>query len=134
MKPIFFMLLAAIFSGCSSEAVSPDAVVLAVAFEWTQKDRGSTENPEIRVSGIPEGTKRLFVELIDIDNPGFSHGGGFVAHDGSGIIRRGSIEGHYGGPNPPPPIIHSYEITVKAMDMNGTIVGIGKMANAFPPG
>lgn len=133
MKPIFMMLLALIVSGCSSETVSPDAVVLDVDFNWTEKDRGSTENPEIRVSGIPQGTKRFFVELVDLDNPGFSHGGGFAENDGSGIIRRGSIEGHYGGPSPPPPIIHRYEITVKAIDINGTIVGIGKKTKAFPP-
>lgn len=133
MKPIFMILLALIVSGCSSETVSPDAVVLDVDFNWTEKDRGSTKNPEIRVSGIPQGTKRFLVELVDLDNPGFSHGGGFTENDGSGIIRRGSIAGHYGGPSPPPPIIHSYEITVKAIDVNGTTVGIGKKTKDFPP-
>ena len=133
MKPILMVLLAVMVCGCSSETVSPDAVMLDVVFEWTEKDRGSTHNPEIRVSGIPEGTTRFYIELIDLNNPGFSHGGGFIDYDGSGIIRRGSIEGQYGGPNPPPPIVHSYEITVKAMDTQGTIVGVGKRVNRFPP-
>jgi hypothetical protein len=30
-------------------------------------------------------------------------------------------------------VIHSYEITVRAMDINATVVGLGKRVNDFPP-
>ena len=36
---------------------------MTVDFEWQQIDKGSQENPEIRMTGIPEGIKRFLVSL-----------------------------------------------------------------------
>jgi len=42
------------------------------------------------------------------------------------------VKGHYNGPDPPfPSVKHRYEITVKALDEKGTVIGIGRNAKVF---
>ena len=121
-------LLAAV--ACSD--ASKNAAVMGVDFEWQQIDKGSSDNPEIRLTGVPAGTKKFLVSLVDLNLNGFEHGSGFVDNDGSGIIARGSAKGSYGGPDPPyANMRHTYEITVKAYDDKGTLIGIGKKAQEF---
>ena len=50
---------------------------MTVFFEWQQIDKGSQENPEIRLTGVPEGTKRFLVSLVDLNLKGFDHGSGY---------------------------------------------------------
>jgi phosphatidylethanolamine-binding protein (PEBP) family uncharacterized protein len=115
---------------CTDE--SKNAAAIVVDFEWQSIDFGASENPEIRLTGVPEGTERFFVGLVDLDVSTYDHGGGYVDNDGSGIITRGSIKGNYNGPAPwLPDMIHDYEITVKAYDSNGKVIGIGKKVNKF---
>lgn len=117
---------------CSCNSDLRDAAAMGVEFQWQLKDRGSGQNPEIRLTGVPEGTKRFFVGLVDLNNKGYSHGGGFVDNDGSGVIARGTIKGSYAGPDPPfETMNHNYEITVKAYDEGGKVIGIGKAAHRF---
>jgi len=105
---------------------------MSVDFEWQPIDKGSQENPEIRITAVPENTKRFFVGLVDLNNKGFDHGGGFVDNDGSGIIARGAARGNYNGPDPPfPNMKHDYEITVKAYNEKRAVIGIGKKAKRF---
>ncbi|MDJ0783901.1 MAG: YbhB/YbcL family Raf kinase inhibitor-like protein [Desulfosarcinaceae bacterium] len=109
-----------------------DAAPMTVDFKWQLMDRGADANPEIRLAGVPAGTARFFVGLVDLDNNGYDHGGGFVDNDGSGVIARGSIKGNYAGPDPPfETLNHTYEITVKAYDDAGKVIGIGKQAHRF---
>jgi hypothetical protein len=77
---------------CSSDP--ENAAVMGVEFEWQAIDNGSSDNPEIRLSGIPEGTVRFLVSLVDLNMPGFDHGSGFVDNDESGIIARGATKGN----------------------------------------
>lgn len=105
---------------------------MTVAFEWQQIDKGSQENPEIRLTGVPEGTKRFLVSLVDLNLKGFDHGSGYVDNDGSGIIARGALKGSYNGPDPPfLDMRHNYEISVKALDEKGNVIGFGKNAKVF---
>ena len=105
MKNGLFISLAVgmilLLSACSDEA--ENAAAMGVDFEWQQIDKGSTENPEIRLTGVPSGTRRFMVSLIDLNLNAFDHGSGFVDNDGSGIIRRGTVKGTYNGPDPPFP-------------------------------
>jgi phosphatidylethanolamine-binding protein (PEBP) family uncharacterized protein len=115
---------------CTNE--TKNTAVIGVDFEWQQIDKGSQDNPEIRLTDVPEGTRRFLVSLVDLNLQGFDHGSGFVDNDGSGIIARGAVKGSYNGPDPPfPDMNHSYEITVTALDENGTAIGIGKKAKVF---
>ena len=47
---------------CSSDP--ENAAVMGVEFEWQAIDNGSSDNPEIRLSGVPEGTVRFLVSLV----------------------------------------------------------------------
>ena len=117
---------------CSCSSDINDAVPMGIDFKWQLKDRGSEANPEIRLTGVPEGTVRFFVGLVDLNVKGYDHGGGFVDNDGSGVIARGTIKGNYAGPDPPfETLNHNYEITVKAYDESGKVIGIGKQAHRF---
>jgi phosphatidylethanolamine-binding protein (PEBP) family uncharacterized protein len=109
-----------------------NAAVIGVNFEWQQIDKGAQENPEIHLTGVPQGTKRFLVSLVDLNLKGFDHGSGYAYNDGSGIIPRGAVNGSYNGPDPPfPSVKHSYEITVKALDENDAVIGVGKNAKIF---
>ena len=105
---------------------------MGVEFEWQAIDFGSKENPEISLTNVPEGAKRFDVSLVDLDLKTYDHGGGSVENDGSNTIGRGSINGNYNGPAPwLPDMIHDYEITVKAYDQNGKVIGVGKSVRKF---
>ncbi|MDM8556331.1 YbhB/YbcL family Raf kinase inhibitor-like protein [Desulfococcaceae bacterium HSG7] len=136
MKKLFILTAIAlsILTICSCKNGNRNVAEIGVDFNWQLIDDGSQKNPEIRLSGVPEGTTRFFVGLVDLNNKGFDHGGGFVDNDGTGVIGRGATKGNYNGPNPPfPNMIHNYEITVEAFDKKGTVIGIGRKAKKFPP-
>jgi phosphatidylethanolamine-binding protein (PEBP) family uncharacterized protein len=106
--------------------------VIGVDFEWQQIDKGATENPELRLTGVPAGTARFLVSLVDLNLTGFDHGSGYADNDGSGIIARGAVRGSYNGPDPPfPSVKHTYEITVTALDADGRVIGKGRQAKVF---
>ncbi len=134
MKNTLLLLLSTLtfLSLCACTNDYKNATQMAVAFEWQQIDKGSQENPEIRLTGVPESTKRFLVSLVDLNLKGFDHGSGYVDNDGSGIITRGTVKGSYNGPDPPfPDMKHSYEISVKALDDKGNVIGFGKNAKVF---
>ena len=114
-----------------AEKLGEDVVALDVDFSWKEEHRCSSKSPEIRVAGIPAGTKLLKVTLVDLDVPFWNHGGGTVENDGSGVIPAESLKSGYNGPCPPGGS-HRYEFTVDAVDEQGLIVGSGKKMNKFP--
>ena len=115
---------------CANE--SGNTAAISVDFEWQPIDYGSSDNPEIRLTGVPQGTVRFLVSLMDLNLKAFDHGSGYVENDGSGVIARGAVKGTYNGPDPPSPVVqHTYEITVEALDENGKVIGVGKAARKF---
>jgi phosphatidylethanolamine-binding protein (PEBP) family uncharacterized protein len=117
---------------CACTGDSKDVALMEIDFEWQPIDRGSRDNPEIKLTGVPEGTKRFLVSLVDLYVTGFDHGSGFADNDGTGVIARGAAKGSYGGPDPPwPTMKNKYEITVRALNANGDVIGIGKKAKVF---
>lgn len=134
MKTLLLLISAVlsiiVFCSCTNE--HENAAVMGVEFAWQLIDKGSSDNPEIRLTGVPPGTKRFLVSLVDLNLKGFDHGSGFVHNDGTGIIGRGTVKGSYNGPDPPyPSVKHTYEITVKALDEKNAVIGIGKNAKQF---
>ena len=84
------------------------------------------------VDGGAGGYQTLFVGLVDLNVSTYDHGGGFVDNDESGTIARGTVKGNYNGPASwLPDMIHDYEITVKAYDENGKVIGVGKKVKKF---
>jgi len=127
MRLYFLVLVAAVVAGCQSTAT--DAVRLTVDFGWMASDRCATQSPAFSVGNIPTGTETLDFRMVDLDVPTYHHGGGRVAHDGSGPIPRGAFT--YKGPCPPSGS-HTYEWTVRALNADGTAVGVGSAKKPFP--
>jgi hypothetical protein len=127
------LLFTLVIYSCTNESES--VAVMGVEFEWQPIDYASSDNPEIILTGVPAGTERLLVSLVDLDVRMYDHGSGFVDYDGSGLIARGIIKGTYSGPAPRSSnMIHDYEITVKAYDEKDTVIGIGKNVKKFTYG
>ena len=138
VKPYrFFVVLALTLfmaGGCVTPGgpVSEDAVELNVGFSWKGTKPCSHRSPEIRVANLPDGTVDLKIRLKDLDVPNWNHGGGTVAHDGTGTIPAGALKAGYNGPCPPSGR-HRYEFSVKALDADGSLIGFGKAMQLFPP-
>jgi phosphatidylethanolamine-binding protein (PEBP) family uncharacterized protein len=111
----------------SCEKVSSDAVNFELDYSWGTELGVNRKSPEIRFTGIPANTKFLEVQLIDLDQKFADHGEvEKIAYVESNVIPYGSLK-NYIGPSPPPQG-HLYEYTIRAIDENGVIVGIGKKA------
>ena len=65
-------------------------------------------NPPLVLRDIPEGTTRIDFELVDLNVPGFDHGGGRIniASNADGTIPAGTFR--YRSPCPPG-AVHTYE-------------------------
>lgn len=108
--------------------VSPDAVELKVDFTWEHLvPCGAGSHPEIRVTGIPAETKVLVIKLTD---HGLSHGKQSIPYDGTGIIKKHSLDQI----ETPCPIGDSgkYKYKVLALDQNEVIVGSGSLTRYYP--
>ncbi len=130
---LFPLLFLSLF--CSCEKVSPDAVEIGLEYSW--KGPGENlHNPEIKLTGAPGDTKLLEIQLVDLDLTFANHGEvERIPYDGSGVISFGSLKNYIG---PAPPRLegykgHLYEFTVKAMDENDVVIGIGKKAKLCCP-
>jgi len=113
--------------------IPKNAAKMEVDFSWEGIEPCTPDSPEIRVSAIPDGTRRLLVRLKNISDPDWNQGGGDIEHDGSGLIPAKALDIGYNGPCPPPGQRQKYEIWVMAVDAEKTIIGFGKARQFFPP-
>ena len=131
------VLLVLLAVGCAKDphkiVIPKDVAEMKVVFSWDGIKACTHESPEIRVTQIPDGSVELQVQLKDINLLAYSHGGGIVRHDGSGIIPAGALTIGYNGPCPPPNERHTYEFSVMAKNAEGVIIGFGKCRQTFPP-
>jgi len=128
-KNLIFILIAAIFALTSCSNVSPNAVDLEVDFSWQGMTPCGWGNPEITIGGIPTNTTNLLISMYDHVYL-YDHGKATIPNDGSGIIKFGVLE-EIQGPCPPD-VPGRYKITVKALDGNNVVVGIGSKQRYFP--
>ena len=112
-------------------ATSAQADDLAVSFKFDASSKCSRVSPEIKVETVPAGTVAFKVRLKDRNVPTWNHGGGKVAHDGSGVIPKGALKEGYNGPCPPGGS-HIYVFTVKAVDANDEVLAEGEKSQRFP--
>jgi len=124
------ILTLAFISACEKRADSISE--MGVSFQWNPAGTALDLNPEIRLSNVPPATHSFSVELVDLDMKIYDHGSGVYAFDGSPVIPAGGLDGDYQGPHPPPGVIHRYEITVKALDAAGTVIGEGCGIRQYP--
>lgn len=112
--------------------IPKNAAKMEVDFSWEGIEPCTHDSPEIRVSGIPEGTQRLLVKLKNISDPAWNQGGGDIEYDGSGLIPAKALDIGYNGPCPPPDQRQKYEIWVMAVDAEKAIIGFGKARRPYP--
>jgi hypothetical protein len=129
MKQIIaYILIIVLLVLVSCSKVSSDAVELRVDFTWEGfSPCGMGSHPEIRVSGIPDETKVLVVKLTD---HGLSHGKQSFAYDGSGIIKKGTLDKI----ESPCPIGDPgrYKYKIEALNENGVVIGLGSRERYYP--
>ncbi len=108
---------------------------LAVDWEWKKDHLCNNTSPALTVSGIPEGTKALAVQMNDLDFQNKDHGGGSVAHAGgaTATIASGELKGNYLGPCPNNfnSFGHAYQITVRALGADGAELAMTTKAKDF---
>ena len=127
---LFFSVCLLVFWGC--EKVSPDIVNFELDFTWGTVPGENRKNPEIKLHGVPTGTTKLQVQLVDLDVSFADHGlEETINYTNDNVIPPGALS-NYIGPSPPPGG-HLYEFTVKALDKNGVVIGIGKKAKRCCP-
>ena len=88
-------------------------------------------NPEIRVSGIPDGTKFL---VISMSGPkiGMNFGEQKIAYDGSDKIKMGTLNEIDGPCDMPLNTTLLYKFTVEAINEDGVIIGSGSKQREYP--
>ncbi|MCC7048429.1 MAG: phospholipid-binding protein [Alphaproteobacteria bacterium] len=125
------LLFAAVLA-LAGPAFAPGAAAqqFAIDFTWAGTGKCSDRSPAIGLSNVPAGTASLDVQMVDLDVPGFKHGGGKVAYAGGSEIPAGAVR--YVGPCPPSGR-HSYRFRVTALDASGKALGTAEQTREFPP-
>ncbi len=130
MKAIFCLVLFSLlipFYSC--EKISENAVKLSVDFTWEGMESCDWGNPEINIRKIPEQTKHIKIHMYDHKYK-YDHGSVVFEYTGENIIpmdRYKNIQGPC-----PPYEPGEYEITIKALDKNKIVIGMGSKTRFFP--
>ncbi len=108
---------------------------LSIDWTWKAAHRCNNTSPALTVSGIPEGTARLAVQMNDLDFQNKDHGGGTVPHNGEATaeIPEGALQASYLGPCPNnfASFGHSYRITLRALAADGSELAKTSKAKDF---
>ena len=91
----------------------------------------STTIPEIKVyqDGIPTETRQLYLILEDLDFHSFPHGVKLIPYEGIDLVLQESLKI---APLSPLNGSHQYRLTVRALDQEDRIIGIGLATQQFP--
>lgn len=108
---------------------------LSVDWEWKLAHRCNNTSPALAIAGIPDDTKTLAVQMIDLDFQNKDHGGDSLAHAGGATasIPEGGLKANYLGPCPNnfSSFGHSYQITVRALATDGAELAKAVKAKDF---
>lgn len=115
-----------ILAGLSFIAMTSPASAFSASFKWC------SGSPAITLSGVPKGTAKLAIRMIDLNAPSYNHGGGTVAFTGQKTVPCGAFSSNYAPPSPPASQVHTYEIEVKAVGANGEALGEASGTRKFP--
>jgi phosphatidylethanolamine-binding protein (PEBP) family uncharacterized protein len=114
--------LAAALSASTAAAQS-----FSASFRWCPQ-----ASPAFQLRGVPKGTAKINLTMMDLDVPSFQHGGGDVAYAGQNSIPCGALsKASYSGPNPPSGA-HTYRWTIKALDAGGGVLAQTTAQRKFP--
>lgn len=131
MKRLSALFVGLIFTVSACEKVSPDAADLSVHFSWEGVNYCGHGNPEVSIGEIPDKTKFLKFRMYD-HAYAYDHGTVTLPYTGKGIIARNTLNTIQ---NPCPPGSGSpgrYKITIKALDEEKTVIGVGSKERFYP--
>ncbi len=106
-----------------------------VGFSWgnirncNSGSPNTVSNPEFTLSGIPAGTVKFSMYMIDLDAPSFNHGGGKAEYTGGDKIMPGAFK--YKSPCPPGGV-HRYVWRITAKNKDGKTIGKTKTEQKYP--
>ena len=131
------MKFAAAFFVSSAIAFSAPtaAQAFSLSFSWgnlkkcTSGRPNRVSNPKFKLSGVPEGTKKIKFRMKDLNVSSYNHGGGTVKYDGNNTIQPGAFK--YASPCPPSGR-HTYEWTATATGSGGKKLGTAKAKKKYP--
>lgn len=105
------------------------AHAFGMSFSWgPTKKCFDSKSPPITLAAVPKETVKVRFRMVDLDAPGYPHGGGTVAYSGKDQIAYGAFR--YKGPCPPSP--HTYTITAEALDAKGKVIAKASARKRFP--
>lgn len=116
-------------------ATPVQAADFSISFEWgnlkrcTSGSPNTVSNPQFKLGGVPAGTKTIRFKLVDLNVPGYAHGGGNVAYAGGSTIKPGAFR--YQSPCPPDGR-HTYKWTATALDAGGKKLGEASASRQYP--
>lgn len=112
------------------------AQAFEIDFSWaglklcTSGNPNRVSNPEFTLKDVPAGTKFIRFQLVDLDVPGYNHGGGVVAYSGQAKVAPGTFK--YKSPCPPNGP-HTYEWRATAQSKkNGGKIATTTKARKYP--
>jgi len=120
---IAFLIL---FVSCSNDNCGPNCAEISVDFTWDNENMGTS--PELILQDVPKGTTHFEVKMFDLSNR-YPHGKEKIKNDGSNKIKAGTIDPY----QEPQPMFGPtrYEFTIKALNQDGKVIGIGKKMRRF---
>jgi Phosphatidylethanolamine-binding protein len=108
-------------------ATSSGALAFSVSFAWCPSG-----SPNFQLNDVPAGTVNVQFAMMDLDKPGFHHGGGTVGYRGQPEVPCGAFASGFVGPSPPPGEVHTYEFTIHALGPGDTVLATTKARRKFP--
>ncbi|MBF9032888.1 phospholipid-binding protein [Rhodobacterales bacterium HKCCE2091] len=106
----------------------------SVQFEWgniphcTSGYPSEVPSPRFTIYGLPYGTDRVEFRMVDLDAPGYNHGGATLRMSQGGTLRPGIFT--YRGPCPPHGS-HTYQWIVTARNGN-QVLGTAYAERRYP--
>ena len=130
MKTVITVSILCLFFLCSCSKADNDDGLAKISIDFVWDLRHLTRSPEIHLENVPEGVDRLTIYFYDVSANDYSHGGGSMHHDGSGIIQPGAFKDFKGlttmfG-------IPKIKLTVEAFNKNGRLAGKGAITKKPP--
>ena len=134
----FLLPLAALLPACGTLHVSDERDVIGVRYGFERRHACGTgpysmkltemshRSPELRLDHLPPDTRKLTVEMVDLDLLSFKHGKDTVPAAGpSATLPEGALASWL-GPCPPTGYDHRYEMRVQALDAQDRPLAAGK--------
>ena len=101
------------------------------AADFSTKFSWCSGSPIIDLMNVPKGTTKLEFSMPDLNYPK-NHLIAKMDYKNEKKIPCGELNKGYEGPMPPPPQVHTYELTITAIDKDGKILGKAVTSRKFP--